>query len=97
MYLSSASFWLRPALTASCHLLYLALPCRMSALVYAMCVKCMARPEVEGVSFNGGLERSGDVCRFIRMLGTYSKVEHARLLSLAEVLALGNLSVSVQL
>jgi len=57
----------------------------------------MARPEVEGVSFNGGLERSGDVCRFIRMLGTYSKVEHARLLSLAEVLALGNLSVSVQL
>lgn len=49
------------------------------------------------MSFDGGLERNRDVCRFIKMLETYSKVEHARLLGLAEVLALGNLSVSVQL
>jgi hypothetical protein len=32
-----------------------------------------------------------------RGLSTYSKVEHARLLGLAEVFALGNLSVGVQL
>lgn len=35
--------------------------------------------------------------QMLRKLSTYSEVEHARLLGLAEVLALGNLSVGVKL